>query len=227
MLSKKASNELENGFNLDDFIEKNKIPLVLLLIGIILVGLGLIIFKKDVFNSSSNKIEVLEDADKTDKSNENNNETGSLIVEVAGAVEKPGVYKFKSGDRVDDALIAAGGLSADCDRIWVEKYVNRAAKLVDGQKLYLPTKNEHSDVLSAKDSGVYQNDTSSYSNKTEGKTNINTASLKKLDSLPGIGPVYGNNIIEQRPYSNIEELLTKDVIPKKTYEKIKDRISVY
>jgi len=225
MLSKKASNELENGFNLDDFIEKNKIPLILFLIGIILVGLGLIIFKKDVFNSSSNKIEILEDTDKTDKST--GSETETLVVEVSGAVEKPGVYKFKSGDRVDDALIAAGGLSANCDRNWVKKYVNRAAKLVDGQKLYLPTKNEHSNVLSAKDNGVYQNDTSSYSNQTEGKTNINTASLKELDSLPGIGLVYGNDIIEQRPYSNIEELLTKDVIPKKTYEKIKDRISVY
>lgn len=224
MLSKKAPDEAGDGFNPDDFIEKNKIPLTLLLIGAILLGLGMIIFKKGSFNSSSNKIEVLEDTDKTGKDND---KVGKIVVEVAGAVEKPGVYKFKNGDRVDDALIAAGGLSADCDRIWVEKNVNRAAKLVDGQKLYLPAKDEHSDVLSAKESRVYQSDTSSHSNQNEGKTNINTASLKELDSLPGIGPVYGNNIIEQRPYSNIEELLTKDVIPQKTYEKIKEKISVY
>ena len=227
MLSKEASDELGRGFDLDDFFEKNRIPIILLLIGFILIGLGLIIFKKDVFNLSSNKIEVLEDENKTNKNDGSDSGIGILVVEVAGAVEKPGVYKFRSGDRVDDALIAAGGLSADCDRNWVEKYVNRAAKLVDGQKLYLPTKNEHSNILSAKDGQVYQNDTPSYSNQTEGKTNINTASLKELDSLPGIGPVYGNNIIEQRPYSNIEELLTRDVIPKKTYEKIKDKISVY
>lgn len=224
MLSKKASDEPGDGFNPDDFIEKNKIPLTLLLIGAILLGLGMIIFKKGSFNSSSNKIEVLED---TDKKGKDNDKVGEIVVEVAGAVEKPGVYKFKNGDRVDDALIAAGGLSADCDRIWVEKNVNRAAKLMDGQKLYFPAKDEHSNVLSARESGVYQSDTSSHSNQNEGKTNINTASLKKLDSLPGIGPVYGNNIIEQRPYSNIEELLTKDVIPQKTYEKIKEKISVY
>ena len=57
--------------------------------------------------------------------------------------------------------------------------------------------------------------------------NINTATLKELDTLPGIGPVYGQNIIEHRPYSTVEELLSKAVLKKNVYEKIKDKVSVY
>ena len=57
--------------------------------------------------------------------------------------------------------------------------------------------------------------------------NINTSDLKSLDSLSGIGPVYAQNIIEHRPYSNTSELVSKGVIPNNTYLKIKDKISVY
>ena len=59
-----------------------------------------------------------------------------------------------------------------------------------------------------------------------GLVNINTSSLGELDKLPGIGQVYGQKIIEQRPYSNIEEILTKEVLPKNVFEKIKDKISL-
>jgi len=100
MLSKKASDEPGDGFNPDDFIEKNKIPLTLLLVGAILLGLGLIIFKKGSFNSSSNKIEVLEDGKNKNKTDENDNKTGALVVEVAGGGAKSGVYLFKNGERV-------------------------------------------------------------------------------------------------------------------------------
>ncbi|MHA2055880.1 MAG: ComEA family DNA-binding protein [Candidatus Hodarchaeales archaeon] len=56
---------------------------------------------------------------------------------------------------------------------------------------------------------------------------MNTATLKELDSLPGIGPVYGQSIIEHRPYSTVEELLSKDALKKSTYEKVKDLVTVY
>ena len=109
----------------------------------------------------------------------------------------------------------------------MEKFLNRASKLVDGQKVYIPRTGEQSDVLSAKDDGGYQSESLSQEGQKGEFININTADLKTLDSLPGIGPVYGQNIIEQRPYSNTEELVSKDAIPAKTYEKIKDKISVY
>lgn len=147
------------------------------------------------------------------------------MVEIAGAVEKPGVYKLPLNSRVDDLLIVAGGLSATADRDWVSKNINRAAKLTDGQKVFIPDK--QSGEASANKSGGYQNISTVLGDKNTSLVNINTASAKELDSLPGIGQVYAQKIIEQRPYSTPEELVTKKVIPKSTYEKIKDRISVW
>ena len=56
--------------------------------------------------------------------------------------------------------------------------------------------------------------------------NINTASFEELDTLPGVGKVIGQKIINNRPYSSIEELQTKKIVNKSTYEKIKDLITV-
>ena len=151
---------------------------------------------------------------------------GDIIVEIVGAVEKAGVYKMKIGDRIDDLLITAGGISATADRVWVDKYINRAAKLTDGQKIYI----YHSGELTAKESsgikldqgvlGVAGSDPASF-------ININTASQSELEKLNGIGPVYAQNIIEQRPYSNAQELVSKRVISQKILDKIKNEITVY
>lgn len=202
----------------DSFVEKNQTVVIMFLVGLILIGFGVLIFKRSIFEPST-KIEVLESTTESQNT--------QIIVEIAGAIQKPGVYKMTGDGRIDDLLIIAGGLSQDADRIWVEKNINRAAKLTDGQKVVIRSVDEQTTVTSAKNSGVYQSDTLSYSTSTEEMTNINEASLEKLDKLPGIGPVYGQKIIDQRPYSNIEELRNKNIIPKSTYEKIKDLISVY
>ena len=202
--------------NWEELFHQFRFPVLFILIGVVLLGFGLLVTKD--FGSTS-KVEIIEDADK--------NEMDAIVVEVSGAVEKAGVYKLNNEDRIEDVLVLAGGISADADRVWMEKFLNRASKLVDGQKVYIPRVGEQSGVLSAKDGGGYQSGSSSQEGQKEEFININTANLKTLDSLPGIGPVYGQNIIEQRPYSNTEELVSKDVIPTKTYEKIKDKISVY
>ena len=202
--------------NWEELLHQSRFPILFILIGVVLLGFGLLVTKD--FGSTS-KVEIIEDADE--------NEMNEIIVEISGAVEKAGVYKLNNEDRIEDVLILAGGISADADREWMEKFLNRASKLTDGQKVYIPRAGEQSEVLSAKDGGGYQSESSSQGSQNEEFININTASLKTLDSLPGIGPVYGQNIIEQRPYSNTEELVSKDAIPAKTYEKIKDKISVY
>lgn len=205
----------EGKFNFDEFLLKNKLVVVFVLLGIIFAGAGIFFIRG---NFESSRVEILD-------SSISDEPTFEIVVEVSGAVEKPGVYKFKSGARVDDALIAAGGLSYSADRDWVEKMLNRAAKLSDGQKLFIPDK--QSSVLSANKSGGYQNISSNFSTSSVNLVNINTASSKELDSLPGIGQVYAQKIIEQRPYSNLEELVSKGVIPQSTYEKIKDKITVW
>lgn len=214
---KKNSN---SQFNIEEFINRNKIPLGLGFLGLILFGLGMFLYK-DGYLTGSDKIEVIKEA------TEGQNGSNELVVEIAGSIQKPGVYKMSNDARVEDLLIAAGGVSADADRVWMEKMLNRAAKLSDGQKIFIPEINEQSIVLSDK---TLSEGGSSYSEANmvgQGLININTASASELESLNGIGPVYGKSIIEHRPYSSVEELVTKNALKKNVYEKIKDKVTVY
>ena len=202
--------------NWNELFFKYRFQILFFLIGAILIGLGLLLVKDSRITSS--KIEVLE------STTEGLGEDLEIVVEVAGAVEKPGVYKLTKGVRIEDALISAGGISADADRLWMEKSLNRAAKLVDGQKIYIPRKDEQISGVSIDNSGGYQTISSS---QGSGLVNINSTSQKELESLWGIGPVTAQNIIEQRPYSSVEELLSKKVIKQNVYERNKDLLIAY
>jgi competence protein ComEA len=211
--------ELPPRFNFDEFLQKYRYHLLVVFLGLILIGGGVLIFKKS-FNFSSTKVEILESS-----GNENGN--GEITVEISGAIINPGVFKLQNNARIDDLLIHAGGFSMTADRVWTDKYLNRAAKLSDGQKIYIPTVNEQSNVLSAKNGEGYQNTSSTFSSDSNSMVNINTASLSELDILPGIGPVYGQKIIEHRPYSKPEDIVTSGAITQTLYEKLKNNITVY
>ena len=99
--------------------------IIFILLGLILIGFGVLAYKTDMF-LSGDKVEIL------NPTTEPQNDI-QLIVEINGAVQKPDVYKLSSNSRIDDLLILAGGLSADADREWVTKNINRAGKLSDGQ----------------------------------------------------------------------------------------------
>lgn len=200
-----------------EFLQRNKIFLFVFLSGLVLISFGALLVKKSI-DLSGTKVEVLEEGIESDKGQE-------IVVEVEGAVEKPGVYKLTKNSRIEDVLILAGGFSGNADRSWIEKNLNRAQKLSDGQKIYIPRTGEQSNISSAKNSSIYQTTSSNFSGQGSGLININTASLRELDSLPGIGQVYAQNIIEHRPYSTIEELLSKNVLKASVYEKIKSLIS--
>lgn len=207
---------------MDEILSKFKVPLLILLVGAIVTALGIIFFKSDIF-SPSTKVEVLP-ARNASQSDVGGNAT-EIIVDISGEVERPGVYKLPNGSRVDDLLISSGGFSKNADRSWTDKYLNRASKLVDGQKLYIP--NYQSSIRGAKTGGGDQTISSSISSDSNGLININTADLKSLDSLPGIGQTYGQNIIEHRPYSDVQELVSKGAIKQGLFEKIKDKITIY
>ena len=196
------------------FFDDNQKLIIFLLLGLILIGFGVLLYKTDIF-SPGDKVEVLNNVTEPQ---DNNSE---VVVEIAGAVIKPGVYRLPFGSRIDDLLIISGGLSQDANRNWVEKNINRAAKLIDGQKLYI----YHSDEISAKDSGGIKLDQVVLGADNGGLVNINTSDQKGLESLVGIGPVYAQNIIEHRPYSNLEELVSKGAISQKVFDKIKNDIT--
>lgn len=206
----------------ESFFFTNRKLLTLILGGLILIGIGIISYKSsDLFKSS--KVEILESSSPVILTPVSIKE---LVVEISGAVQNPGVYKLKENSRIDDLLIAASGLSVKADRDWVTKNINRAAKLIDGQKVYIKSVGENTDTeksnINSADNAVNIAGVSDVS----GLININTATLKELDSLPGIGPVYAQNIIEGRIYSTVSELLSKKVLNSYTYEKIKDKVRV-
>ena len=196
------------------FFDINQKLIIFFLLGLILIGFGVLLYKTDIF-SPGDKVEVLNNVTEPQ---DNNSE---VVVEIAGAVIKPGVYRLPFGSRIDDLLIISGGLSQDASRNWVEKNINRAAKLIDGQKIYI----YHSDEISAKDSGGIKLDQGVLGADNGGLVNINTSDQKGLESLVGIGPVYAQNIIEHRPYSNLEELVSKGAISQKVFDKIKNDIT--
>ena len=144
-------------------------------------------------------------------------ELSEIMVDVSGAVVKPGLYKLENNARINDALVMAGGLSEDVDQDWFSKNLNLAKKLVDGQKLYIPLKGETNNDAPLQSKGTSLTD----------KININSASVSQLDTLWGVGEATANKIIEGRPYGSVEELLTKKVVNSNVYERLKDKVSVY
>ena len=212
--------DLPPRFNFDEFLQKYRYHFLIVLVGLILVICGFLFFKKTL-NFSSTKDEILESENVGPDSHQD------LTAEISGSVIKPGVYKLSGNARIDDLLVLAGGFSGVADRVWTDKYLNRAAKLTDGQKVFIPSTNEHSEVLSAKNEGGYQTTSSSFSSDSSNMININIASASELDSLPGIGPTYAQKIIEHRPYSKPEDLVSSGAITQTLYEKIKNGITVY
>ncbi len=153
----------------------------------------------------------------------------TLTVDVSGAVVNPGLYHIAQDARVQDALIAAGGLSDTADRVWVAKSLNLARKLSDGAKVYIPATGEVAGAQT-QSAGLGSPATQSVDAPGESSTvatiNINDASLDALDTLPGVGKVTAQKIVDNRPYSDINELLSKKVVGASVFGKIKDRISV-
>ena len=193
------------------FAKQNFLILGLFLGGLILIGIGLIQMLGT--QTASVKFEkgtsVLGSGDSGD--------SGSKIkVDVEGEVIKPGVYELSNDARVQDALIAAGGLTSDASR----KAINLAAKIADGQKIYVPAIGE---TVSA---NVISGSVGGSNNTSNSIISLNSSSPSELEQLPGIGPVSAQKIIDNRPYTLLEELLSKKVVGKTTYEKIKDLISL-
>jgi competence protein ComEA len=147
---------------------------------------------------------------------------GEVVVDVAGAVVKPGVYRLKTGARVADAVDAAGGFSprVDVDRVAAE--LNLAASLPDGARVRVPSRDD-----AAPAGGTARSSTAPGSGS--GLVNLNTATEAELDALPGIGPVTAGKIISSRsdaPFTTIDELQGRGLVGEKTFEKLKPLVTV-
>ncbi len=137
-----------------------------------------------------------------------------LAVYICGEVKCPGVVYLEEGARVVDAVEAAGGLTEAADR----EYVNLAAYVSDGEKLYIPDVAEGQELIRQEEL------------RASGYVNINTADAALLMTLPGIGESRAQDIIAYRnehgDFTSIEELMKISGIKENLFAKIKDKIIV-
>ena len=124
---------------------------------------------------------------------------GAVIVHVAGAVRRPGVYRMRPSARVDDAVGRAGGATGRADL----SQVNLAAKVEDGRQVLVPEK-----VRAAP--GGTPGTATAPATQPGVPLNLNTATLEQLDELDGIGPATAQNILDYREanggFGSVEEL---------------------
>ena len=135
-----------------------------------------------------------------------------IRVHVSGAVASPGVYQLREGDRVIDAVTLAGGATGgDIEAI------NLARRLRDGEQVVVPPRATlTTPPLPVAFAGSALLD-------------INTATAAQLDQLPGIGEAYSRRIVDSRlvdgRFQSTEDLVSRRVLPRATYERIRDLIS--
>lgn len=151
----------------------------------------------------------------------------AVIVHVAGAVAAPGVVQLAAGSRVHQAITAAGGATpaADLDRL------NLAAVLADGGKLYVPQAGEQMPPgQSGSDAQPSDGDSGSGIPGAGGKVNLNTAGVEELDTLPKVGPVLAQRIVDWRkehgPFKSVEELDAVDGVGPKMLESLLPLVGV-
>lgn len=108
---------------------------------------------------------------------------GDVVVDVTGAVARPGVYRLPAGSRVTDAVDRAGGASGGA----LLEAINLAARLADGQQVVVPRKGPDGAPLAAAGAAA-----------EDGPISLGTATAEQLDTIDGIGPVTAQKIVEYR-----------------------------
>ena len=180
---------------------------------LILVGVGGLFFKKEESVEETTVVEMTVLAEKTEVST---TQETVIFVDIKGAVKNPGVYQMKVGDRVKDALDAAGGLTAEAD----SQKVNLAQRVEDQMVIVVPKVGEEAEEIPA-------GETRKEATK-EGKVNINTATVEELKTLKGVGEKKAEAIIEYRKkngsFQTKEDLMKVRGIGKKLFESFQERI---
>lgn len=180
---------------------------------LILVGVGGLFSKKE---ESVEETEVVVTTVLAEKTEVSTTQETVIFVDIKGAVKNPGVYQMKVGDRVKDALEAAGGLTEEAD----SQKVNLAKRIEDQMVIVVPKVGEEAEEIPA---GETRNEATK-----EGKVNINTATVEELKTLKGVGEKKAEAIIEYRKkngsFQTKEDLMKVRGIGKKLFESFQERI---
>lgn len=251
------------------------LPVIALIFGLIFFGIGLIQYifnsgnRENMQNGNFTKLRSISQVQNTDftpssglnRDSEITPQLKMISVDVEGAVENPGVYSVSPSSKLQDGLIASGGLAANADRMWIGKNLNLAQDITPGMKIYIPELGEPSpyqsdmQVAGAETTNALSQPTPKPANpdsigakkkrrtsvkKTKTKkqkssgalqyaptvVSINNASVEDLSALPGVKAATAKKIISRRPYASLDDLLKKKAVSKRTFAKIKDRITL-
>ena len=179
---------------------------------LLLVGVGGLFSKKE---EAVEELAVVETTVLAEKTEVSTTQEAVIFVDIKGAVKNPGVYQMKVGDRVKDALEAAGGLTEEAD----SQKVNLAKRLEDQMAIVVPKVGEEAEEIPA---GATSKEAK------EGKVNINTATVEELKTLKGVGDKKAEAIIEYRKkngsFKTKEDLMKVRGIGKKLFESFQERI---
>jgi competence protein ComEA len=139
-------------------------------------------------------------------------QSGGLVVHVAGAVRRPGVYRMPAGSRVDDAVSRAGGAAPRAEL----EAVNLAARLADGQQVVVPERVPGGGPAATAAGGE------------EGPISLGTATVEQLEEIEGIGPVTAGDIIEFRDehggLASVDQLDQVSGIGPATMDSLRERL---
>lgn len=218
-----------------DYLKKNILTFIVIILSVLNLIIGLN-FKKldntsnDIEKTLSNSEELISNTLEEPKVTEAKE---TIRVDVKGMVKKAGVYELAKDSIVNDAIKKAGGLTSKADTT----NVNLSKSLTNEMVIYIPKKEEVTksvvnDALVDKSNsvGFIDNESSNETTNTTTKVNINTATLKELITLSGIGESKAQAILEYRTkngnFKTLEDLKKVSGIGEAAYEKIKDNICI-
>ena len=229
-------------------IDKDYVIIGIIVIAVIIfmiINLGKI---REFENKDNDKITNVESSINTDddKSEENKEQKddnskeqivngGGIFVHIDGYINNPGVYEIKENDRIKTLIDKAGGFKEG----YSIKNINLAAKLSDGDKIYIPSVSEekvseNNNNININSSGKGQNVKTDRNNvsviKNNSKININTANISELKQITGIGESTANKIIDYREnvgkFKKIEDIKEVKGIGDTKYESLKNKITI-
>ncbi len=235
-----------------DFIFVYKVNLLIggiLLVFIVLSNLGIYFLVNNKIDNVNNNEEIESIIEIEEEPTEEEQILENLKVDIKGAVKNPGVYEFKVGSRVIDAINRAGGLNSNADTsvnnlgkyledemvivIYSKDEVSNFDKVLEEQKNKEELCINYNEVIdndSCTDIFDSENNKDNSNVEVDTKVSLNTASLELLMTLPGIGEVKAKSIISYReengPFVKIEDIMNITGIGESTFEQIKDYITI-
>ena len=183
------------------------------------------VYMEDAQAAAENQPTETQQAELAAKGAENIPEQGDIYVDICGEVAKPDVYRVKNGSRLFEVIAQAGGLTAQADI----NVINRAETVRDGQKIRILSY-EETNQGAQQQGDASASQYGSQAQENDGKININLADAATLQTIPGIGPSKAERILEYRettgPFQSIEDIKNVSGIGNKTFENIREYLSV-